>query len=360
MVTVTRRTFLTGLSLLAVGELSGCDTTEADDRHAAGQVPGAAQLGNGIALTVSPGRTRTEGGVVTVRAASPTPEIRLGSGTGEARFRVANIRPGSAFEPAPASWRTVGPTTVEVVYLVPAGGLAIRVVPRGDGPVRLALVSDLHNNVKTFERFTKLATDWQPDAVLCMGDIADHGKTEELDQMVALFDALPLPFYSTIGNHDLMGPAAGRFDEVVGPTNVAFDLRGVRIVLTDTASSVFAPSAYPWLADAVARSSGPALVFTHIPPIEPWGGRSHSMENRDDANRFIQVLAENGATHFYAGHIHSYAEYTVRGVPATIAGGTGGGMEALLGQGHFFLKLVVDPLDAARPVASERVGLDDG
>ncbi|HEY3447713.1 MAG TPA: metallophosphoesterase [Myxococcales bacterium] len=359
MVTVTRRTFLSGLSLLLLAELPACDMTEADERNAGGQRPGTATLANGISLSISPGRVRTVDGAVVVRAASPTPEIALSAAAGEARFRLANVQPGSSFNPPPASRQTVGPTTVEFVYQVPTQGLRIRVQPPGAGPARFALISDLHNNLETFGRFTEAVEEWQPDAALCMGDIADHGKPEELDQMLALFDALPVPFYTTVGNHDLMGAAADRFDEVIGPTNVAFDLRGVRIVLADTANALFSPGAYGWLADSLVRDGGPALVFSHIPPLEPWGGRNHAFSNRDDALHFVQVIAQGGATHYFAGHIHSYADYTMRDVPSTIAGGGGGSMEAMLGQGHFFMKLVVDPYSATQPLSMERVGLDE-
>ncbi|MGC4114195.1 MAG: metallophosphoesterase [Myxococcales bacterium] len=176
--------------------------------------------------------------------------------------------------------------------------------------------------------------------------------------MLEQFDALPVPFYTTLGNHDLMGAAWERFTEVIGPTNVAFDVRGVRIVLADTANALFAPGAYSWLERSLARESGPALVFTHIPPFEPWGGRNHAFSNRDEAMRFVQTLSEGEATHFFAGHIHSYADYQMRGVPSTIAGGGGGGMEALTVDGHFYTKLVVDPFATTGQVTLERVGLD--
>jgi len=345
------------LALPLLAALSACDTTKADERHEAGQVPGTAEFAPGATLSIAPGRASAAAdGVVVARAASPAPEIVLTADAEvEARFRLTNVRPDAALFPPPAFKQTVGPTTVELVYRVPAEGLRIRVAAPGEGPARFAVISDLHTNLATFARFAQAVHAWRPDMVLCMGDLADHGEVEELDQMREAFDTLEVPFYTTLGNHDLMGEAAERFLETIGPTNLAFDVRGVRVVLADTAGAIFAPGAYGWLADALQREAGPALVLAHIPPLDPFGARNHGFSNRDDALRFVQAITEGGATHFFAGHIHSHIDYSMRGVPSTISGG-GGGNPEYQGPGDHWLEVVVDPLSPT-PVTIRTVEL---
>ena len=356
---VTSRTSPAALALLLLA-LAACDNTKADERFEAGLLPGTATLADGIDLSIAPGRAHTVDGLVVARAASPTPEISLTTATaGEARFRVANVDPGAAFSPPPSSRQAVGPTTVELSYQVPAEGLRIRVEPpSGTGPVHFAVVSDIHNNLETFGRFSTDVQAWRPEMVLCMGDLTRHGKREEFDEIFGHLTDPGVPVYTTLGNHELMGEAAQRFAEEIGPGSVAFDVRGVRVVLADTAGAGFAPEAYPWLAQALwPRASGPALVLAHIPPIEPWGTRDHGFSNRDDGEHFVQALSEGRTTHFFAGHIHSWADYTMRGIPATISGGGGGQTESPGGPGHHWMKLVVDPLSPT-PVSATRVDLD--
>jgi len=317
------------LAFVLVAALAGCDTTRADDRFEKGLLPGTAGLANGIGLSISPGRVHTVDGSVVARAASPAVEIALeASAAGEARFTLTNVQPGSHFDPPPSSIETLGPTTVALGFQVPAGGLHIKLKPTGSGPARFAVISDIHNNLETFGRFAKAVQAWQPEMILCMGDLTKSGKADQFDEIFGHLGDPGVPIYTTLGNHELMGEAAERFGEEIGPGSVAFEVRGVQVVLADTAGARFAPEAYDWLASALwPRSVGPALVLAHIPPIEPWGTRNHGFSNRDDAEHFIQVLAEGRATHFFAGHIHSYADYSMRGVPATISGGGGGGIE---------------------------------
>jgi len=343
--------------LLSALSLFACDATEADERHQAGLVPGNAKLADGIDLSIFPGRARTVDGAVVARAATPTPLLTLSGMAGEARFRLANVQPGSRLTPPPSSSQTLGPTTLELTYEVPEEGLRIQVEPPGTGPLRLAVVSDVHNNLATFGRFCEQVKAWRPQMVLCMGDLTRKGTREQFDEIFGHLSEVEVPFYTTIGNHELMGEAAERFNEEIGPGSVAFDVGGVRIVLADTAGAAFAPDAYDWLSRTLwPRGAGPALVFAHIPPLEPWGTRNHGFSNRDDALRFVQVLSQGRTTHFFAGHIHDWAQYSLGGVPAIISGGGGGELEAF-GAGAHWLKLEVDPVSGT-PVKATRVGLD--
>lgn len=344
---------------LALLALAACGSDHADDRFAQGQSPVVAPLAEGVTLSAFPGRVRREGAAVVFRSASPDPVLDLTAAEpADARVLLDNLAPATRFEPAPRALEIVGPTRLAATWRLPAGTTRVRARAGGDGPARFAVVSDIHNNLEVYGRFSREVKAWRPDAVIGIGDLTDRGKPEEMEEMLAHLPDPGVPFYTTIGNHDLMGEAWRRFEEVVGPTSVAFEVRGVRVVLVDSANATVAPASYPWLAEKLSgRPGGPALVFAHIPPLEPWGSRNHAFATREDGLRFVQALADGNATQFFAGHIHALDQWTMGGIPAVITGGGGGQVESTAAEGHHFLKLVVDPL-AARPVAFDVVRLD--
>ncbi len=324
--------------------LTGCDLKDADDRFERSQAAVQAALGPAT-LTASGIRVRTEEDRLIVRAGTPSLDLRLESEAGgRVSFTLENVGTGSRITPTPHDRRTRSDTALDLTLDVPPGGMTLKVRPSGSGPLRFAVISDLHGNLETMQTFLDRMQAYRPDMVLCMGDFTVSGERAQLEEITRPLARLPAPVYATIGNHELMGEAGDAFLERFGPTSQAFDVRGVKVVLLDSASAVVAPGSFGWLAQALRRESGPAIVLTHMPPLEPWGTRDHAFSNRDNALQLLQVLFEGAATHLFVGHIHAFAQYTQRGIPTTISGTLGGGVEVLQDTGHHYLEVVVDPL----------------
>jgi 3',5'-cyclic-AMP phosphodiesterase len=194
--------------------------------------------------------------------------------------------------------------------------------------------------------------------VLFTGDLTLSGQTDQFDLMFDRFPDLETPLYATLGNHELMGAAADRFEERIGPSSVSFDVRGVRVMLLDSANALIASQSYDWIERQLTqRPDGPALVLTHIPPLDPEGTRDHAFSVREDALHLLELLAGGHVSHLFVGHIHTYSSYSMHGIPVTLAGGGGGQMEGLHDIGHHYADIVVDPL-AAQVVTVTRVDLD--
>ena len=347
------------LALSVLSALAGCKPAEADQRFEKGATPATATFASGVTLWASPARVRVDGALTVVRAAAPVLDIDLvASAPTQVSFAVDNVMTASRIDPTPDSLRVIDATEVELGFNLEPGTTRVHLSPGGSGPARFAVISDVHNNLATFGEFTAAVRQWRPDMVLCMGDLTQSGQSGQFDELFGMLRDAGVPFYTTLGNHELMGAAVDRYEEKVGPSSVAFLLRGVQVIFVDSSGSVVAPEAYAWLAQQLSgRPKGsPALVLTHIPPLEPWGTRDHAFSVRDDAEHFLQVLADHQATHLFVGHVHSYAEYTLRGIPVTLSGGGGGPIETDGGVGHHWLKVEVDPV-AGVPVTVTRVDL---
>jgi predicted phosphodiesterase len=294
-----------------------------------------------------------------VRASAPVVELRL-EGTGRAEVTIGNLTADAevtgeglvaASAPAP------GVRRVEVV--LPA---AIRAAPADGGPrpVRLAYSSDFHVDTDAMAALVD-AVDADPaiEMVLCGGDLVDKGsRQDEWDRVMALLADLPVPFYSTAGNHEINGDDGASFHRRLGRMSFVFDYHGVRVAFADSAAATFPPAVLDLLDRELGRAPAAAvsLLVTHTPILDSSGLRNGGFSSRLEAERTLALLARRGVDLLLHGHVHACEAYRSAGIPTYIANGGGGRDNQFDGIGPHFLVIDADP--AARAIAVSRRDLD--
>jgi hypothetical protein len=198
-------------------------------------------------------------------------------------------------------------------------GAALQSRPTPPGPLRFAVVGDVHawydeawDAVRLLNRIEGLAF------VVQVGDFTDLGRGYEYELMGEVFEALEVPWFVAVGNHDLLGNGGAIFDEVFGPRNTDFTYARTRFVLLDTNSREYGfGGGVPdlgWLERRVAPSPDHdrTIVFSHV---GPWDG------DFDPALRdaFVSRLGAAGVALSLHGHDHAYAEYEYEGVRYFVA-----------------------------------------
>lgn len=338
---ISRRAVLGGGVALAGQYLAGCGVAGGpDERFARSSFPSVARTSAGLEVSAHPARVRSEAerGVV-VRASAPTWQLELTSPSGgTADLILENVPAQVRFSAPPAARVWLDATSLKARWELPPGESTIQVESGGEGPIRFAVISDLHRNLEVLGALAQELERRPVELVMCMGDLVNTGAAWELDEVLEALGRLPVPFYSTIGNHDLFGrqEAAVRFEERVGPTNLSFLHRGMRFIVVDSASAALPPRAYPWLEDQL--SQGPSLVFTHIPPLDLSGFRNHAFKVREDAVHFLELLGRSEVAGLFVGHIHTFAQYELAGTPVCLSGG-GGGIQERPGPGFHYLEV---------------------
>lgn len=239
----------------------------------------------------------------------------------------------------PGDRRTVA--TFRVV--LGAGPHTLRIAPPDASlaaPFRAVAMADIQTALPVVnEMFAKIN---QVDArfVIAMGDITDRGELDEY----ALFDrqlfTLDIPFYTTLGNHELWG-GTDRFFTRYGRASFHFDFKGTAFTFADSGDAGLDPLVESWVDGWLAQARDQPHVFlTHIPPIDPVGIRYGGFRSNRDAYRLLARLAENKVDLQLYGHIHTLVEYDNGNIPTYISGG--GGAQPMRGDGigrHF---LVID------------------
>ena len=180
--------------------------------------------------------------------------------------------------------------------------------------------------------------------VVSMGDITQRAETEEYDLFERQLTELRVPFFTTLGNHELWAPPERFFDRF-GRASFQFSFKGAFYTFVDSGDGALDPLVEDWLRDWLATGHDQTNIFlTHFPPIDPIGVRYGAMRSVRDGNRLLSQLADGRVDLTLYGHIHTYEAFENAGIPAYISGG--GGADPMKGDGidrHF---LVVEVLPA--------------
>lgn len=192
--------------------------------------------------------------------------------------------------------------------------------------------------------------------VLATGDLTQNGTLENFDRFDRELEALRMPLFATVGNHDI-GTDDSFYSRYYGRANSSFVYRGVRFTLIDDASATVDPLVLGWLRGWLdAGRDQPHVFGMHLPPVDPAGTRNGSMANRGEAANLVAMLARANVDVAFFGHVHSYYAYSHGNIPAYISGGGGAIPERMDGIGRHFLVVTADEATGRLDVARHDVG----
>jgi hypothetical protein len=263
------------------------------------------------------------------------PGAAIGARAGETPIEVTS-RPGSR------------PTVCRFELALPAEQLVDLELAPPDAAVaerfRFAAMGDIQTALPRVDEVFE-AINREPDLrfVFSMGDLVEDGRLEEYDLLVEQLERLDIPYFSTIGNHELRANL-DRWHALFGRYNLHFTFKGAAFTMVDSGNASLDPLVYDWLDEWLEQAAGAVHVFgTHYPPIDPVGVRQGAFRSRKEAAMLLARLADGHVDLTLYGHIHSYYAFSNAGIPAFISGGGGALPEKLDGIGRHFLVMEVEP-----------------
>ncbi len=249
------------------------------------------------------------------------------------------------------------PTVCRFELAPPAGEDAVLELAPPDAAItdrfRFAAMGDIQTALPhvddVFERINR-----EPGLrfVFSMGDLVEDGGLDEYELLLDKFELLDIPYYSTIGNHELRANL-DRWHDLFGRYNVHFTFKGAAFSIVDSGNASLDPTVYDWLDVWLSGAAGDVHIFgTHYPPIDPVGARQGAFRSRREANKLLAMLAGGEVDLTLYGHIHSYYAFDNAGIPAFISGGGGAIPERFDRIGRHFM---VFEIDAQRGVLQKDV-----
>lgn len=226
---------------------------------------------------------------------------------------------------------------------LPAGTtrLSVTTADAGNrGAWRFGLLSDVQTAIDEVGDVFAVLGGQDIRFVLGAGDLSQEGTAEELVRFQHEMTALPVPYYSTLGNHD--APPATPWHDLFGRGSFRFRFRGVQFTMLDSASATLDPLVRQWLDGWLAEAAGDVhVVAMHIPLLDPIGVRNGAFGSRHEAGAVLSRLAAGGVDLTLYGHIHSFYEFDNAGIPAFISGGGGALAEQLDGIGRHVMVIEI-------------------
>jgi hypothetical protein len=248
---------------------------------------------------------------------------------------------------------TVPPATEPIASPVEASPDHLFNPPRGD--VRIVVISDLNSQYGStdyepeVDQAIALLPTWQPDLVLCGGDmIAGQSPSlskPEIEAMWAGFDqhvSAPLrkaqiPYGFTIGNHDASGAIAsdGGFlfnqdrdaasaywnapshnpglqfvDRATFPFYYTFQQNEIFFLVWDASTASLSDTQLAWveksLSSPVAQAAKLRMAIGHLPLYGITVGRDEPGEYLDKAEALRSLLERHNVHTYISGHDHAY------------------------------------------------------
>jgi hypothetical protein len=333
---------------LALLLCAGC-MTPADDRARRDEEIGRASAGEA--------RVEVAGGLAAVLAFAPgelvlwagAPALDLTlSGAGPWTITARNLLSDARLSGAAGVVEEAGRIPTEKRWRIAGGGeLALRLAPPDEadtGRFRFGVLADVQGAVgSVWQIYERMRADPSLRFVLFSGDLTEVGTRAELERFRREHEALPVPIYATLGNHEL-GAAGPPFHDFYGRGSWSFAYRGIRVTALDSASATLAPAVHDWLAGWLDEGRDRFhLVFMHIPTLDPVGLRNGGFASRAEGHALARAFARAGVDVAIYGHVHSYYSFSHAGVPAYISGGGGAIPERFDGIGRHYLVVDVDP-----------------
>lgn len=239
------------------------------------------------------------------------------------------------------------PTVATFALALGAGTTKLRIAPPDADRLeayQIAAMADIQTALPIVDDVFR-AISSVPDLrfVVAMGDLTERGELAEYDLFERQLQTLAVPFYTTLGNHELWAPAE-QFYERYGRASFHFGFKGAAFTFVDSGDAGLDPIVEGWLEGWLADAKDQAHVFlTHVPPLDPFGGRYGSFRSAEDARRLLARLVTGNVDLTLYGHLHTYIEFENAGIPAYISGGGGALPMTWDGIDRHFLVVTIDP-----------------
>jgi hypothetical protein len=250
------------------------------------------------------------------------------------------------------------------------------------GDIRFAVISDFNSGYGSVSYLPEvgkgisLLPDWQPDMVICGGDmVAGQSLDLSQSQIAAMWDAFDeqilapirsasLPFALTVGNHDASsyqenGPngkafvyvldrqesskywaahqseTALSFVEASGfPYYYSFTQNDIFFLVWDASSANIPPEQVAWadraLSSPEAQTAKLRIVMGHLPMYAVSKRRDRPGEYLNQADELRQLLERHNVHTYISGHHHAYFPGKVGALNLLNLGALGSGPKSIL------------------------------
>ena len=145
--------------------------------------------------------------------------------------------------------------------------------------------------------------------ILICGDVTQCGYKEDYHAFYNYLNGFGIPYYPTIGNHDLYFEGWRNYRDILGRPCYTFTAGPARLIALDSANGTLGGKQLNWLKQILKSKTEPlCFVFTHFDFFNP--GFTDFEENL----MLMSLFENNNINYVFMGHTHEYHHKPVNGV----------------------------------------------
>jgi len=187
--------------------------------------------------------------------------------------------------------------------------------------------------------------------VIFGGDLTYLGRESEYRNFVDHVNALTVPSYPALGNHDIYNGGWSYYWRYLGPSSYSFYGGNAKFVVIDSASNEIGDRQMEWIKKELKTNKQPLLfVVSHV-PIYGGSHDNYDFPKSEERAKLIDLFEKYEVDYVLEGHYHSYVDITDNSVRYITSGSFSDGL-LNSGERHFLLFRVYGP-----NVSIEKVGV---
>ncbi len=225
---------------------------------------------------------------------------------------------------------------------------SVKQVQSIERPFQFAVIGDNRDGEKVYTQLMKDIVERRPHFIINLGDMIPHPHEKEWQTFFEISKQMNLPFFPTVGNHDVGTTTRGveiyrkQFSLPAGKTYYAFRAGKILFVILDSEEGKgrIIKEQRTWLEDTLGSSQETfKFVFIHRPLFLPKNSlkTGHALDKypleRDDLHH---LFLKTGVKAVFEGDDHRYDRREKDGILYLISGGGGAPLTAFKESGGYF------------------------
>jgi predicted phosphodiesterase len=173
------------------------------------------------------------------------------------------------------------------------------------------VISDTHALHGTHAKLVELKDKLLPgdQFILICGDVSACGYEEDYNAFYNALNHSGLPFYPTIGNHDLYFGGWRYYKNILGKPCYTFTAGPARIIALDSANGTLGGKQKTWLEQTLQSKTEPlCFAFTHFEFFNP------GFTDMEEVYYLMNLFEKNHVQYVFMGHTHWFYHKVVNGV----------------------------------------------
>jgi 3',5'-cyclic AMP phosphodiesterase CpdA len=184
---------------------------------------------------------------------------------------------------------------------------------------RFAMFGDVHvraDGSSLLGWFRQDAVPRNLDFFCVLGDLTNDATAEEQVFAKAQLDSVGLPYYCTLGNHDLYQAGGWEwFKSTFGPSSYTVVIGNrVKLLFLDSAEGRLGEQQFDWLETELDRGQGLVqIVCTHFAVYAGTAPIMFRLASTQERARLISLLRRYGVHSMVSGHLHGWRHARIEG-----------------------------------------------